>query len=135
MRIVFGLFLWILTATYCFGATNFWLGTAGDGLWSNPTNWSTGEIPAYEDHVRIEVAGTYTVTLDGDVFAATVTVGGQTGEQTLRVNDSLQAKSLLIGVNGTIIPAGASTIWAAVTNYVMLQVRTDVPVFRAGIWN
>ncbi|HEV8382119.1 MAG TPA: Ig-like domain-containing protein, partial [Gemmatimonadales bacterium] len=65
-------------------ATVYWSNAAG-GLWSTAANWSTGVVPSSADHAVINVAGTYTVTLDVDATFAGLSVGGSSGTQTLVV--------------------------------------------------
>ncbi|TDN37107.1 T9SS type A sorting domain-containing protein [Hymenobacter sp. UV11] len=47
-----------------------WTGTAGNTSWFEPTNWSTGALPATTDEVVLDhryVAGSFTVSLDQNV--------------------------------------------------------------------
>jgi hypothetical protein len=75
-----------------------WIG--GSGNWSDTSHWSTGQLPSNLDSVCITAPGTYTVTGGGS--AATLTVGGSSGTQTL----ALDGDQLGIGAGG----ADGSTI-------------------------
>lgn len=52
-----------------------------NGNWSDGNKWSSGSPPGVSDHARIEADGTYSVTLDVDVVAVSVTVGAASGQQ------------------------------------------------------
>jgi hypothetical protein len=69
--------------------------TAASGSWSNAAAWSTGQVPATTDGVCITVPGTYTVTLVGNGFAGTLTLGGASGTQTLTVEGNASSLSVL----------------------------------------
>jgi Secretion system C-terminal sorting domain len=59
-------FLFLLAAVKSFGATKFWKGTAGDGLWTTATNWVGDAVPLSADDVVLDnsaLAVTYTVIL------------------------------------------------------------------------
>ncbi len=88
------------------------------GNWGTATNWSAGRVPAAGDVVQIAVAGTYTVTVDVSAAVASVTVGGASGAQTLRISQSLAlssastvgAKGVLALDGGTLSGAGICTV-------------------------
>jgi hypothetical protein len=44
------------------------------GDWSGKTNWTGGKVPGAADDVTVGVAGTYTVTIDGDQSAHSPTI-------------------------------------------------------------
>ncbi len=55
------------------------------GSWATAKDWSGGQVPT-SGAVCISVAGTYTVTLTQSVSLTTLTVGGTSGTQTLKVD-------------------------------------------------
>jgi Secretion system C-terminal sorting domain len=66
-------FLFLLASAKSFGATKFWKGTAGDGLWATATNWVGDAVPAAADDVVLDNSAlpvSYIVTLP--VTAVTV---------------------------------------------------------------
>jgi hypothetical protein len=97
-----------------------WKGTAGDGLWSSATNWSTNTVPTSTDQVILDnvsgVPGSYTVTLPtGAVTTSikqlTITPAGvNTITLILPVgntsNPGLQVSSLVSGIEDIIINNG-----------------------------
>jgi hypothetical protein len=78
--------------------TNLWR-AAANGNWSNPNNWTLGVVPATNHDVGILVPGTYTVTLDVNADVASVTIGGNSGTQTLRI---ASARSLTVALSSTV---------------------------------
>jgi len=74
----------VATAFVCI---NSWLAVE-DGAWTDATKWSSGTAPISTDDVCIDVAGTYTVTLNGNRSVNSVTLGNATGVQTLLVQGS-----------------------------------------------
>jgi len=100
---------------------SIWTGAAGDGLWSNPGNWTppAAEAPGVGGQVGVAVVidliGSYTVTLDVDVTLATLVVGGISGSQELIVDgadldtsgiDTLNANGTVSFINGANYLAG-----------------------------
>ncbi|MEZ5064302.1 MAG: hypothetical protein R3B81_06175 [bacterium] len=81
LRVIAGLILTILCALPVGAATVSWTNASG-GNWSNPANWDLG-VPGAADDVRIDVSGTYTVTLDVHTTVTSLTLGGASGAQTL----------------------------------------------------
>jgi fibronectin-binding autotransporter adhesin len=63
-------------------STVTWTNAAG-GNWSTGANWSSGVAPSTTNNVVIDLAGTYTVTLDVNATVASLTLGGTSGTQTL----------------------------------------------------
>ncbi len=81
------------------------------GQWTDAANWNTGVVPTSSDNVCIKVAGTYGVTISGNASAGTITLGGSSGKQTLKIKGSPAASSSLslsdatgseIGANGAL---------------------------------
>jgi len=65
---------------------NHWTGAGGDGLWSNPGNWSLARAPISTDDVFIDLDGTYAVTMDiGRAYVSTFTLGATNGTQTFNI--------------------------------------------------
>ena len=64
------------------GSVIEWIASAG-GNWQNGANWSGGIAPAAGDIAVIGAAGTYTVTLNGDVTVEALVLGNESGTQTL----------------------------------------------------
>jgi predicted outer membrane repeat protein len=59
------------------GVAVSWVG--GDGVWTNGSMWNTGTPPSRCDDVAISANGDYTVTVDEDIEARTIVVGGGAG--------------------------------------------------------
>jgi Tol biopolymer transport system component len=96
-------------------ATVSWTNANG-GLWSEPSNWSSGTVPGPADTVEITLDGQYTVTLDSDATVEVLTVAGAAGSPTfyvtanatLTVNDVfLVGPQVTVQVLGTITGAGS----------------------------
>jgi len=77
----------------------------GSGNWSDTTHWDTGIIPSPTDTVYIPYDPnntTYTVTLDTNATLAKISIGGETGAQTLFMSN----KTFTINGNGTVNEKG-----------------------------
>jgi hypothetical protein len=92
-----------------------WTNPAG-GNWSDPANWG-GTAPALGDNVFIDLAGTYTVTLDVSPNLGSLTLGAASGTQTLSsdtqtmnltASSQVGANGELVMINGTIIMSGGN---------------------------
>ncbi len=59
-----------------------WTASA-DGSWNDPANWDMRVVPLPGHKVFIDREGTYTVTLSSDVAVDSLTLGAETGQQTL----------------------------------------------------
>ncbi len=81
--------------------TNAWINAAG-GTWSTAANWSQGRAPIPSDTVAIDLAGTYTVTLDQNFTGSLILLGGASGTQTL----SATSRTLSTGLGLRIGPNG-----------------------------
>ena len=65
-------------------AVNRWQNPVSDN-WSVAANWSRGSVPAASDSVMIDVAGTYTVTMDVNASVQALVLGAASNTQTLSV--------------------------------------------------
>lgn len=74
----------LLAVAPCPGAEVTWINPE-NGNWNTAANWSTGTVPTAVDDVYINVDGTYTVTINSTVYAATITVGRGEGTQALLI--------------------------------------------------
>jgi hypothetical protein len=90
-------------------APNVWTNPAG-GNWNVAANWSLGRIPTPDDIVVITNAGTYTVTLSESATMASLTLGGASGQQTLRVPNVGFALEFNLRNASTIHPNGRLTM-------------------------
>jgi hypothetical protein len=82
------------------GCTDTFTNTAG-GSWLEASNWSTKKVPVSTDEVCITENGTYTVELKGaGASVKALTIGGSTGTQTLAVESSTSANSVLTTETG-----------------------------------
>ncbi|HUP63827.1 MAG TPA: hypothetical protein VM557_00910, partial [Thermoanaerobaculia bacterium] len=76
-----------------------WINAAG-GLWSNPSNWSSGAVPTSTDDVFIdEWTSSYTVTLDVNATVMSLTVGVSAMVDTVAIQ-TLQMSGNTLTVNG-----------------------------------
>ena len=79
--------------------THTWIN--GTGNWSDSTHWNTGMIPSPMDNVIIPYDPndtSYTVTLDTNATIAHISIGGESGVQTLKMSN----KTFTINVGGII---------------------------------
>ena len=65
-------------------AVNRWQNPVSDN-WSVAANWSRGSVPVASDSVMIDVAGTYTVTMDVNASVQALVLGAASNTQTLSV--------------------------------------------------
>ncbi len=82
------------------GSTH-WINSAG-GLWSDPANWNPATVPGPCTFVTIDAPGTYTVQLDQDAEIYNLTLGANTGSQTL----DTQGRNLYLHDGSVILPHG-----------------------------
>ncbi|MGE0158752.1 MAG: beta strand repeat-containing protein, partial [Gemmatimonadales bacterium] len=82
-----------------------WTNAAG-GNWSTPANWSGGTVPTAADSVAIDLAGTYTVTLDVNAQVRNLTIGQGAGIKTL----SGTSRTLTIDGSSAVYAGGALTL-------------------------
>ncbi|MFN0100270.1 MAG: beta strand repeat-containing protein [Gemmatimonadaceae bacterium] len=92
---------------------NAWINPSG-GNWSTAANWSQGSVPDLSDTVAIELAGTYTVTLDQAVTVGRLRLGGATGSQTLAIstNNLTMAESVFVAPRGVLALSASSLLGA-----------------------
>ncbi len=97
--------------------TNSWNGNAGDGLWSDGANWSTGSAPVSSDvvclpsgaGVEVDPATTNFTVAGLELDGATLTTGGS---ESLTVSGELDLQNATPGSSGTpdVIGSGLSLI-------------------------
>ncbi len=88
-------------------------GNALGGSWRVGANWSTGTPPTPDQAAFIDLAGTYTVTLDVNATVRSLSVGAGSGAQTLSAGSS---RVLGIATAGTIHSTGRLTLSSATIN-------------------
>jgi hypothetical protein len=82
-----------------------WTNLSG-GNWSRAANWDPNHVPSANDTALITLAGTYTVKLDISVTVSNLTLGGDSGAQTLAINGA----TLTISGFGTIASNGVCNL-------------------------
>ncbi|HYE61818.1 MAG TPA: hypothetical protein VD997_07455 [Phycisphaerales bacterium] len=80
MRTTLALTLAALGAPALAQTTATWINPAG-GSFGNPANWSTNAVPGPQDTARVDLPGTYTITLDADRAIDTLIIAA--GQPTL----------------------------------------------------
>jgi fibronectin-binding autotransporter adhesin len=92
------------SATTC---TKTWK-SAVDGDWADPAKWSPSGAPTTADDVCITAAGSYTIRVADSRSVHSLTIGGTSGTQTLRLDATqfyaalYSATSVDVGANGAI---------------------------------
>ncbi len=108
-----------LFSTLASAATVTWTGSAGNSLWSDPANWSTGALPAASDDVIIPVGSTTGIIyVDGSRPALTslsVTGSGALNFATSGTSNGITIPTITIASGVTvnfnaILGAGAVTV-------------------------
>jgi hypothetical protein len=87
-----------------------WINTSG-GDWNVAGNWSPNQVPGATNTAVINAPGTYVVTVNDTESAASLTLGGGTGVQTLQVNSGgvLNESGGTLGVTGLLtVESGGS---------------------------
>ncbi|MHB8107799.1 MAG: GLUG motif-containing protein, partial [Candidatus Cryosericum sp.] len=79
------------------GANNYWIGSAQDYLWFTAGNWSAGHVPTGTESVRIDVAGTPTITASG----SSISFGSLWLNENLNVGSTFNVSSLFTLNSGT----------------------------------
>src|SRR5258708_29192957 len=82
-----------------------WTNLSG-GNWSRAANWDPNHVPSANDAALITLAGTYTVGLDISVTVSNLTLGGDSGAQTL----AMTGATLTISSLGTITSNGVCNL-------------------------
>jgi hypothetical protein len=108
-------------SNWIFTNAKSWVGTASNGKWSNPFNWSDGVLPTALDTIKFSATSVANCTLDiSDTVASVVFVAGYTGtfnfsSNTLRVLNVPDFRSGGVFVAGTgtleFAPSGAMTFY------------------------
>jgi hypothetical protein len=93
-------------AAHASGCTDSWTNTAG-GNWFTGSNWSKNAPPTEAEEACITANGTYTVTMTQTSTTSTVsvrslTVGGESGTQTLAVGSSCSENASLTTATGIV---------------------------------
>ena len=88
-------------------ATSAWTNTSG-GNWSVAANWNPNQTPGAGDTAVITNNGTYTVTLDVSATIDSLTLGGDSGQQTLANSSSTLTlnDASVVNINGLLALSG-----------------------------
>ncbi len=95
-----------------------WTGSGDGTSWNDPANWSGNAVPGAEDDVLITNDGTYTVVLNVHATINSLTLGGESGTQTLRTGSAtltMNAAST-IGASGAVEWTGGTIEGGPLTN-------------------
>ena len=82
-----------------------WINAAG-GAWSVGSNWSSGAAPMADQNALIDLAGTYTVTLDVNPSVHSVVLGAASGIQSLTAS----GRTLSVASAASVLSAGRMTL-------------------------
>ncbi|HTU78992.1 MAG TPA: IPT/TIG domain-containing protein [Solirubrobacteraceae bacterium] len=96
LLMIVALSLWASSAARAVGCQDSWTNTAG-GSWAEGANWSNKAPPTTSEEACITVNGTYTVTLTTGTTTTvkSLSVGGESGTQTLVVANVSNSSSTL----------------------------------------
>lgn len=110
-----------------YSATIQWTNSAG-GFWGISNNWSPNVVPSSADTAVITNDGNYAVTLNINPTISALTLGGQSGTQTLR---SIAAV-LTVSSNATVGTAGRLTLEMSGA---ALQLNGGMTVHGSMVWS
>src|SRR6266849_1650482 len=82
-----------------------WTNLSG-GNWSRAANWDPNHVPSANDTALLTLSGTYTVKLDISVTVSNLTLGGDSGAQTL----AMTGATVTISGLGTITSNGVCNL-------------------------
>ncbi len=117
----------LTTAQLCLADDVRWANPAG-GSFSHPGNWDAGRVPGAGDRAIIELEGTYIVNLDANVTIGGLTLGGQSGTQTLAMDEprtiDLISQPVLVRENGVFRFRGTARNAARFDNHGTVVLRS-----------
>src|SRR5215471_16436380 len=130
-----GLFVFLLHPSLASAAAVRWNNAAG-GNWNLPGNWLPAAVPTASDTAVIDLAGTYTVTLDVSPSIAALRVSGApSGVQTLTgtTKNITIANASSIGAQGVLLLSGTCNMNGAgvLTNNGKMTVQGTASVSSA----
>ncbi len=127
-----------------------WDNAAG-GNWNTPGNWSPAQVPTSADDVTIDLAGTYTVTIDTSPTVLSLALGGASGTQTLTgtsrtitvngpftvsTNGAFDFNNCTLSGTGSLAHSGQSSrLFNSCTVNLPLTNNSTLRVVRSGIWS
>jgi len=120
------LVLFILLTSTAASQTISWNNPAG-GLWTEASNWDLNRVPTAADTVMITLPGTYTVALGGSGFARCLTLGADSGTQTLSVTPTWY-NGVHLAVGGTLTTRANSHIIIDLFNLGILRWTARSPM-------
>ncbi|MGE0161337.1 MAG: beta strand repeat-containing protein [Gemmatimonadales bacterium] len=109
---------------------NAWTNVLG-GNWSDGANWSMGVAPTAADSVVIDLAGTYTVTLDVNATVGSLTLGGASGTQTL----SGAFRTVTLAGVSDVRPSGRLALTSSTVNGTGSLTNQGAIASSAGTWS
>jgi len=86
-----------------------WTNTAG-GSWNTAANWSPNQVPTAADRAWITNAGTYTVTVSGNAAVGELTLGGDSGTQTLSLSSGTFVPGTVTGNANAVLKITGGTL-------------------------
>jgi fibronectin-binding autotransporter adhesin len=118
------------TAPPIWASTITWINTSG-GDWNVAGNWNPEQVPGAADTALINTSGTYIVNVTDTESAASLTIGGATGTQTLQVNSG----GVLNESSGTLAATGLLTVEAGGFLNMASTFTVEGPLTNAGTMN
>ena len=128
-----------VTVTLGSGPVREWI-AAGSGNWEDEANWSDNQVPGAGDVVVITAAGTYTVTLGGDVDVETLVLGAGSGTQTLDTNGNqlrfttggVYAGAELVVSGNTIVQGDVAWSGGTITGTGQVEIQSGAELHAVG---
>ncbi len=115
--------LWLMGSDRANGANIVWTNLNG-GSWSVATNWSPNIAPGIADHAIITNSGNYSVVVRANTSVASLSLGGGSGNQTLRIELQDCCSNLALAVANSFTNHGRIVLTNSLTS----------PTFTAGLF-